>query len=100
MRIIHGIPRLLTIHFEYPVFNWGSFDGSTNPPVVFPEGTSLAELEAQVLEGVDSRCRFESLGSSEYEQYQYYHHHHWDGYGRPIHKPLGDALSMKKYQLR
>ena len=37
--------------FEYPVFNWGSFDGSTNPPVVFPEGTSLAELEAEVLEG-------------------------------------------------
>ena len=38
-------------YFDYPVFNWGSFDGSTNPPVVFPEGSSLAELEAQVLEG-------------------------------------------------
>lgn len=36
---------------SYPIFNWGSFDGSTNPPVVFPEGSSLAELEAQVLEG-------------------------------------------------
>jgi hypothetical protein len=35
----------------YPVFNWGSFDGSTNPPIVFPNGSSLAELEAQVLEG-------------------------------------------------
>jgi hypothetical protein len=36
---------------QYPVFNWGSFDGSTNPPIVFPTGSSLAELEAQVLEG-------------------------------------------------
>jgi hypothetical protein len=36
---------------EYPIFNWGSFDGSTNPPVVFPQGSSLAELEAQVVEG-------------------------------------------------
>jgi hypothetical protein len=36
---------------EYPVFNWGSFDGSTNPPIVYPFGSSLAALEAQVLEG-------------------------------------------------
>jgi hypothetical protein len=36
---------------EYPVFNWGSFDGSTNPPVLFPEGSSLAELEQEVTSG-------------------------------------------------
>lgn len=39
---------------DYPVFNWGSFDGSTNPPIIFPNGTSLEELEAQVLEGGQS----------------------------------------------
>jgi len=31
----------------YPV--WGSFDGSTNAPVVYPSGTSIASLEAQIL---------------------------------------------------
>jgi hypothetical protein len=36
---------------QYPVFNWGSFDGTTNPPIVFPNGFSLAELEEEVLEG-------------------------------------------------
>lgn len=30
-------------------FVWGSFDGSTNDPVVYPSGTSIADLEAQVL---------------------------------------------------
>lgn len=30
-------------------YNWGSFNGSTNAPVVFPTGASLAELEEQVL---------------------------------------------------
>ncbi len=29
-------------------FQWGSFDGSTNAPVVYPSSTSLAALEAQV----------------------------------------------------
>ncbi|TAL01029.1 MAG: hypothetical protein EPO07_08925 [Verrucomicrobia bacterium] len=28
---------------------WGSFDGTTNAPVVYPIGTSIEELEAQVL---------------------------------------------------
>ena len=28
---------------------WGSFDGTTNPPVVYPNGTSIADLEAMVL---------------------------------------------------
>ncbi len=30
-------------------FIWGSFDGSTNDPVVYPSGTSIANIEAQVL---------------------------------------------------
>ncbi|HTI98741.1 MAG TPA: Ig domain-containing protein [Dongiaceae bacterium] len=28
---------------------WGSFDGSTNAPVVYPNGTSIANLENQIL---------------------------------------------------
>jgi hypothetical protein len=35
----------------YPYLLWGSFDGTTNAPVVFPNGTSIATLEQQVLEG-------------------------------------------------
>jgi hypothetical protein len=30
------------------VFIWGSFDGTTNPPVVYPIGTSIAALENQM----------------------------------------------------
>ena len=30
-------------------FIWGSFDGSTNAPVVYPSGSSIANLEAQIL---------------------------------------------------
>ena len=30
-------------------FIWGSFDGGTNAPVVYPSGTSIANLEAQIL---------------------------------------------------
>jgi hypothetical protein len=37
--------------YQYPVFNWGTFDGSTNPPILYPNGTSLAELEQQVVSG-------------------------------------------------
>ena len=31
-----------------PFYQWGSFDGSTNNPIVYPDGTSLADLESQV----------------------------------------------------
>lgn len=34
------------------VFIWGSYDGSTNAPVVYPNGTSVINLENQVLIGV------------------------------------------------
>jgi hypothetical protein len=36
---------------EYPIWNWGSFDGTTNAPIVYPMGTSLAELQAEALSG-------------------------------------------------
>jgi len=32
-------------------FLWGSFDGTTNPPVVFPSGTSLQEYQNQIIYG-------------------------------------------------
>jgi hypothetical protein len=34
-----------------PNFMWGSFDGSTNPPVVYPDYVSLRQLEQLVLSG-------------------------------------------------
>jgi hypothetical protein len=30
-------------------FLWGSFDGTTNAPVIYPNGTDIANLESQVL---------------------------------------------------
>jgi hypothetical protein len=30
-------------------FLWGSFDGSTNDPIIYPQGTSIREIEARVL---------------------------------------------------
>lgn len=34
---------------QIPILIWGSFDGSTNAPVVYPNGTSIYDLENQVL---------------------------------------------------
>jgi len=34
---------------QFNYWIWGSFDGSTNPPVVFPNGTSITTVENQVL---------------------------------------------------
>jgi hypothetical protein len=36
------------VFYDY-YFLWGSFDGSTNEPVVFPNGTSIANLENEAL---------------------------------------------------
>lgn len=33
---------------------WGSFDGSTNPPVVYPNGTSLGNLQSQLVLSISS----------------------------------------------
>lgn len=39
----------LTEEDAFSTFVWGSFDGTTNPPVIYPEGSSLEALEQQVL---------------------------------------------------
>jgi len=35
--------------FITPFFQFGSFDGTTNPPIVFPQGTSLSAVTASLL---------------------------------------------------
>jgi hypothetical protein len=35
----------------YPLFIWGTFDGTTNAPIVYPSGTSLQYLMEQIMEG-------------------------------------------------
>ena len=42
-------PFFLDEATSIPGFRWGSFDGSTNEPVVYPQGTSIRDLESQVL---------------------------------------------------
>jgi hypothetical protein len=34
---------------QMPVVQWASFDGSTNDPVLYPNGTSIANLQSQIL---------------------------------------------------
>jgi len=34
---------------QFPVWSWGSFDGTTNPPVVYPNGLSLADIANEAL---------------------------------------------------
>lgn len=34
-----------------PIFQWAAFDGSTNAPVLFPNGASIRELEGLILGG-------------------------------------------------
>jgi hypothetical protein len=49
----------------YPVFWWGSFDGSTNAPVIFPNGSSISALESQILSGPGSGSgQVQGMGSS------------------------------------
>jgi hypothetical protein len=42
-------PFFLDEATQTPIFIWGSFDGSTNAPVIYPNGTSIVNLENQVL---------------------------------------------------
>jgi len=42
-------PPFLTEAESLPLFVWGSFDGSTNPPTVYPRSLSIVALENQVL---------------------------------------------------
>ncbi|HEV2320568.1 MAG TPA: Ig domain-containing protein, partial [Verrucomicrobiae bacterium] len=34
---------------EFPIFLWGSFDNSTNAPTIYPDGTSIQNLENEIL---------------------------------------------------
>ena len=42
-------PFFLSEETSRPGFLWGSFDGTTNDPVVYPQGTSIRNIENQVL---------------------------------------------------
>jgi hypothetical protein len=44
-------PYFLDEANSFAGFLWGSFDGTTNPPVVYPSGISIQDLEQQVLGG-------------------------------------------------
>lgn len=35
--------------FQFPFFLWGSFDGTTNAPIVYPNGTSIENIENMLL---------------------------------------------------
>jgi len=39
---------------NFPGFVWGSFDGTTNAPVVYPSGTSLMDFENELLLAVST----------------------------------------------
>jgi len=42
----------LTERYGFTNFIWASFDGSTNPPVIYPQGRSLRDLEDMVLSSI------------------------------------------------
>ncbi len=44
-------PAFLSQPSQIPDFVWGSFDGSTNDPIVYPSGTSIRELEQRIFGG-------------------------------------------------
>jgi len=44
-------PNFVTEENSFQGASWANFDGSTNDPVVFPVGTTIQELEQQVLFG-------------------------------------------------
>lgn len=46
--IIHSYPAL-SEDTGTPLLLWGSFDGSTNAPVVYPNGASVTNIENQIL---------------------------------------------------
>jgi len=39
---------------EFPILLWGSFDGTTNTPVLYPSGSSIAQLTAALFSGANS----------------------------------------------
>jgi hypothetical protein len=48
--LYNSSPSFLTeLNSTFDGFIWGSFDGSTNDPIVYPNGTSIATLESEAL---------------------------------------------------
>jgi hypothetical protein len=42
-------PQFLDERTSVERYSWGSFDGTTNAPIIYPNGTDIANLESQVL---------------------------------------------------
>jgi hypothetical protein len=49
LALLNQAPAFLDEATGVPSFIWGSFDGSTNPPTVYPQGTTIVDLENEVL---------------------------------------------------
>jgi hypothetical protein len=49
-----GALGLLSQYSQVGLLAWGSFDGSTNPPVVYPNGTSLGNLQSQLIVSIST----------------------------------------------
>lgn len=49
--LLNFTPFALSEALATRVFRWGSFDGTTNAPVIYPSGASIREIEEQVLGG-------------------------------------------------
>jgi len=47
--LFNSNPFFLDEETATPEFVWGSFDGTTNAPVIYPQGTSIRDIESQVL---------------------------------------------------
>jgi len=45
---LNQAPRFLDEATQVTTFIWGSFDGSTNLPIVYPNGTSITDIENQL----------------------------------------------------
>jgi hypothetical protein len=46
---LNSSPAFVTEANSFLFFTWASFDGSTNAPILYPTGTSLNDLESQVV---------------------------------------------------
>lgn len=50
-RYIGSVPNFLSETTVGEIVLWGSYDGSTNAPVIYPDGTSIEEIENRVTGG-------------------------------------------------
>ena len=44
----NGLLDVINETTQMPALQWGSFDGSTNDPILYPNGTSIQELENEM----------------------------------------------------